>query len=185
MERIADIYCKLLCALMAGGLMLMVALVFGNVVLRYVFNSGITVSEELGRWLFVWITFLGAIVALREHTHLGTDALVSRLPPIGKKVCLVLGHLTMLYISWLVFRGSLEQTKINMDVLAPSSQWPVAVVYSAGLVFSVSGAVMLLLDLWRFFTGQVADDELVMIKESEDVAGLHLPHDEPSRPKTH
>src|SRR5678815_2878573 len=84
-ERIADIYCKLLCALMAGGLMLMVALVFGNVVLRYVFNSGITVSEELGRWLFVWITFLGAIVALREHTHLGTDALVSRLPPAGKK----------------------------------------------------------------------------------------------------
>jgi TRAP-type C4-dicarboxylate transport system permease small subunit len=54
-------------------------------------------------------------------------------------VCLVLGHLIMLYISWLVFRGSLEQTKINMDVLAPSSQWPVAVVYSAGLVFSVSG----------------------------------------------
>ena len=184
-ERIADLYCKLLCALMAGGLMLMVALVFGNVVLRYVFNSGITVSEELGRWLFVWITFLGAIVALREHTHLGTDALVSRLPPIGKKVCLVLGHLIMLYISWLVFRGSLEQTKINMDVLAPSSQWPVAVVYSAGLVFSVSGALMLLLDLWRFFTGRVADDELVMIQESEDAAALHLPPNGPAPAKTH
>ena len=45
----------------------MVVLVFGNVVLRYVFNSGIAVSEELSRWLMVWLTFLGAIVALREH----------------------------------------------------------------------------------------------------------------------
>ena len=54
----------------------MVVLVFGNVVLRYGFNSGITVSEELSRWLFVWLTFLGAIVALREHGHLGTDMLV-------------------------------------------------------------------------------------------------------------
>jgi TRAP-type C4-dicarboxylate transport system permease small subunit len=91
----------------------------------------------------------------------------------------------MLYISWLVFRGSLEQTKINMDVLAPSSQWPVAVVYSAGLVFSVSGALMLLLDLWRFFTGRVADDELVMIQESEDAAALHLPPNGPAPAKTH
>lgn len=172
LERVADLYCKFLCALMAAGLMLMVVLVFGNVVLRYALNSGITVSEEMARWLFVWITFLGAVVALREHAHLGTDALVSRLSPRGKKVCLVVGHVVMLYTSWLVFRGSLEQTRINWDVLAPSSQWPVAVVYAAGLVFSVSGAAMLLLDLWLLFTGRVADDELVMIQESEDAAAL-------------
>ena len=65
----------------------MVVLVFGNVVLRYGFNSGITVSEEVSRWLFVWLTFLGAIVALKEHGHLGSDMLVARLPPRGKKRC--------------------------------------------------------------------------------------------------
>ena len=48
----------------------MVLLVFGNVVLRYGFNSGITVSEEVSRWLFIWGTFMGAIVALREHGRL-------------------------------------------------------------------------------------------------------------------
>ena len=60
-----DRYCRLLdrtIALLPG---LMVVLVFGNVVLRYLANSGITVSEELSRWLFVWMTFLGAIVALK------------------------------------------------------------------------------------------------------------------------
>jgi TRAP-type C4-dicarboxylate transport system permease small subunit len=63
----------------------MAAMVFGNVVLRYVFNSGIAVSEELSRWLFVWMTFLGAVVALKENGHLGTDMLVSRLGRTGKR----------------------------------------------------------------------------------------------------
>jgi hypothetical protein len=39
------------------------------------------------RLLFVWLTFLGAIVALREHGHLGVDILVRRLPNVGKKIC--------------------------------------------------------------------------------------------------
>ena len=43
-------------------------------------TPGITVSEEVSRWLFVYLTFLGAIVALHEHGHLGVDMLVRRLP---------------------------------------------------------------------------------------------------------
>ncbi len=172
-EKTADAFCRALTALMGAMLVLMVVLVFGNVVLRYGFNSSITVSEELGRWLFVWITFLGAVVALREHTHLGTDALLSRLPPGGKKLCLLLGHGTMLYVCWLVFRGSLEQTRINWTVLAPTTQWPMAVVHAAGLAFAVLGALMLLLDLLRLAAGRVADDELVLVQESEDLAALN------------
>ena len=173
MVRVVDAFCRAVTALMAVALMIMVVLVFGNVVLRYVFNSSITVSEEVSRWLFVWITFMGAVVALREHTHLGTDALVSRLPPLGKKVCFALAHLTMLYVCYLVFRGSLEQTRINMDVLAPSTQLPMAVVHAAGVAFSVSAAVMLLLDLWLLVSGRIKEEELVMTQESEDLAALN------------
>jgi TRAP-type transport system small permease protein len=57
-------------------------------------------------------------------------------------------------------------------VLAPSTQLPMAVVHAAGLAFSVSAAVMLLLDLWLLASGQVKDEELVMIQESEDLAAL-------------
>jgi len=80
----------------------MVVLVFGNVVLRYGFNSGISVSEELSRWLFVWLTFMGAIIGLREHAHLGTDMLVGRLGPLGKKVCLVGAYALMLLMCWML-----------------------------------------------------------------------------------
>jgi TRAP-type C4-dicarboxylate transport system permease small subunit len=161
-------YTKALEAVIAVCLAVMVVLVFGNVVLRYAFNSGIAVSEELSRWFFVWLTFLGGIVALREHGHLGTEVLVGRLGARGKKVCLVIGHVLMLLTCWLLFRGALEQTKINWDVSAPSSGASMAWFYAVGLVFSVSAAAILLNDLFKVLTGRVAEADLIMIKESED-----------------
>lgn len=97
-DRILRVYCRALEYVIAGCLVAMVCLVFGNVVLRYVFNSGIAVSEEISRWLFVWLTFLGATVALRDHGHLGTEVLVGRLGPFGKKTCLVAGYALMFLV---------------------------------------------------------------------------------------
>ncbi len=170
MNKFIDTFCRALSALMALALALMVVLVFGNVVLRYGFNSGITVSEELSRWLFVWLTFLGAIVALKEHGHLGSDMLVSRLPVAGKKIVLALGHALMLYITWLLFSGSLAQARINSDVEAPVTGLPMAVLYSAGVVFAVCSGFFLSYELWLMFTGKLSDADLVMVKESEESA---------------
>jgi TRAP-type C4-dicarboxylate transport system permease small subunit len=162
------VYCKALEAVIVVCLALMVLLVFSNVVLRYAFNSGIAVSEELSRWLFVWMTFLGAVVALREHGHLGTEALVSRLGPRGRKACLVAGYILMLGTCWLLFSGSLEQTKINWDVSAPSSGASMAWFYSVGMVFGVSAGAILLNDLVKLLTGHATEADLSLVKESEE-----------------
>ena len=92
MTRIVDGTSKCMRVFIALCMLGMVVLVFGNVVLRYAFNSGITVSEELSRWLFVWLVFVGAVVALRDHAHLGMDSVVSRLPAWGKKACFLLSN---------------------------------------------------------------------------------------------
>lgn len=159
---------QLLVALLAA----MVVLVFGNVVLRYVFNAGITVSEELSRWAFVWLTFLGAVLALRERAHLGTDLLLSRLGPRGRRACLALAQALMLWMTWLMGAGAWAQTLINLDVEAPVTGLPMAVVYGAGVVFAALTAVLLLREAWRTLSGQRPDDELVMVQESEDLAQL-------------
>lgn len=154
-DRVLGGYCKALEIVIAVCLMAMVVLVFGNVVLRYAFNSGISTSEELSRWFFVWLTFLGAVIALREHAHLGTEMVVARLPPAGKKAFLLISYLVMLFICWLLFRGALEQTKINWDVSAPSSGASMAIFYGSGVVFSVSAAAILLNDLVDVLRGRM------------------------------
>ena len=182
MTKVLDIYCRVLEGLMALALLLMVVLVFGNVVLRYAFDSGITVSEEVSRWLFVWLTFLGAVVALKEHGHLGTDMLIGKLGPAGKRVCLVIAQVLMLYVTWLLISGSLQQARINLDVEAPVTGASVAIFYGSGVFFGVSSGLLLLRELWRTLTGQLKDSELVMVQESEDLAALeaHHAHEAPS-----
>ncbi|SDY53468.1 TRAP-type C4-dicarboxylate transport system, small permease component [Variovorax sp. YR634] len=172
MNRWIDRCCAGIEALIAAALAVMVVLVFGNVVLRYGFNSGITLSEEVSRWLFIWMTFLGAVVALKEHGHLGVDMVVQKLPPIGKKICLAIGHVVMLYIVWLLFQGSTAQTRINWDVTAPVTGASMAVVYLSGVVFSVLAAFILVLDLLRLLTGRIAESDLVMVQESEEAVQL-------------
>ena len=159
---------------MLSGLCLaiMVVLVFGNVVLRNTMNSGITVSEELSRWLFVWLTFMGAVVALREHGHLGTDVLVSRLPAAGKKVCLVLAQVAMLYVSWLLLKGSWAQMVINADTEAPVTGASVGIFYASGVLMGGSAIAILLRDLLRTLFVPLSDNELVMVQESEELAAL-------------
>ena len=176
MKSALDAFCKWLSGLSALLLALMVLLVFGNVVLRYALNSGITVSEEVSRWLFVWLTFLGAVVAIHDNGHLGTDMLISRLGPRGRRVCLVLAQVAMLYVTWLLFSGSLAQARINWDVEAPVTGASMAIFYGSGVVFAVAAAVLLAYQLWRTASGRSSDDELVMVQESEDLAQVEALH---------
>ncbi|HEU0199301.1 MAG TPA: TRAP transporter small permease [Burkholderiaceae bacterium] len=168
MSKIVEGYFSLLKFLIALCLAIMVVLVFGNVVLRYAFNQGITLSEEISRWLFVYLTFLGAIIAMREHGHLGVDMFVKRLPPLGKKTCLITSQLLMLFAVWLLLQGSWKQTLINLDVTAPASGLSMGIFYGVGIIFSISTGLILLYDLYRVLTGKVRDEDLVMVKESEE-----------------
>jgi TRAP-type C4-dicarboxylate transport system permease small subunit len=163
----------------AACLFLMVVLVFGNVVLRYGFNSGITVSEELSRWLFVWLTFVGAVVALRDHAHLGMDSVVSRLPAWGKKACFILSNALMLYCVYLFFAGSWAQTRINIGNMAPATGLSFGwFYYSVGVVFSVMAAALLLRNVWQAVTGRLSEHELIQVRESEDKAKEEFVHQE-------
>lgn len=172
MDRTIQSLSRLLEYLIAGALALMVVLVFGNVVMRYAFNSGITVSEEVSRWLFIWGTFLGALVALRERAHLGVDMLVGRLPPAGRKACMLVTHVLMLVILGMLFKGALDQSRINWDVAAPTTGWSMAIVHLAAVVFAAVASLILANDLVRFLRGQMPDAELVMVQESEEAAQL-------------
>jgi len=154
----------LIVALMAS----MALLVFGNVVLRYGFNSGITASEEIARLLFVWLTFLGAIVAMGEKTHLGVDTLVRRLPPFGKRLCLIVSDLLILACCSIVAVGGWRQAVVNINNISPVTGIPNAWLYAGAILASLGIAGYVLHSLWRSLTGNLSDEALIQVAESEE-----------------
>lgn len=158
--------------LLAIFLALMCILVFGNVVLRYVFNTGITWSEEMARFLFIWITFLGAIVALKDNEHLGVDLLIKKLPPALKKGVYVLSHLLILYCLWLVLDGSWKMTILNADAYAPATGLPMSYVYGIGVVMSIGMGAIVLYNVLRVLLGKARESSLRMSRESEELTLL-------------
>lgn len=168
MNRFVDLYFTALKVIVAICLMIMVILVFGNVVLRYGFSSGITIAEEMSRWAFVWLTFIGGAVALRENTHLGMDTVVSRLPLWGKKLCFVLSHLIMLVCVLTFLIGSWRQTRININIGAPATDFSMAWFYGVGGFFAIMAILILGYNLYALISGRLGDNKLIQVKESED-----------------
>lgn len=167
-DRFIDHLCKLIKIIMVVFLAVMVVLVFGNVVLRYGFNSGLAVSDELSRWLFVWITFMGAVVAMREGTHLGTDTLISRLSVRGQKICFVIANLLMLFCCGLLAKGAWQIVGMNMATKSPVMELSEGLFYGCGIFAAIAGALMILFKMWRLGTGQLQDAELIGVRESEE-----------------
>lgn len=177
MSRLLTVYCRALEAICALLMAAMVVLVFGNVVLRYFFSTGWLISEELSRWMFVWMVFMGAVVVMRERGHMGTDMVVVRLPAWAQRLCLLASQLIILYITWLMFSGSWSQVLVNSETLAPVSGLPVSIFYFAGVLFAVSTLFIVLHQFWLTVTRRLSDAELVMLPESEEIAHIALPAD--------
>ncbi|PYE90051.1 TRAP transporter small permease [Phyllobacterium leguminum] len=168
MKAVADWLQKITEWTMAATLAVMVVLVFGNAAGRYLFNSGLAASEEISRLAFVWLIFLGAVVAVRERAHVGVDMLVRLLPRAGRLACMVVTNALILYALWLFAEGSWQQTVIGLQSKSPVTGVPLAAFSAAGLVAAVAMGVLFALDLIRALTGRLSDDELVQVRESAD-----------------
>ncbi|QPT40409.1 2,3-diketo-L-gulonate TRAP transporter small permease protein yiaM [Oligella ureolytica] len=166
MQKITNLYFKLLKVSIVSCLVVMVIMVFTNVVMRYVFNSGLAISEELSRWAFVWLIFLGAILVLHENAHLGVDIFLQKVSRPVKKALLILSKLIMLVLTVLILDGSIEQTMLNLDALAPASGISQSWLFGVGIIFAVSTFFVLLYQLYCLIKTPSADIDSVMTKAS-------------------
>lgn len=91
------------------GLMMIVmfVLVFTNVVTRYCFGFSIATAEEVSTFLMIWVTYLGAGLALREGRHASIDILQDMLGERARLVLrTVLGLLLIVFFALLVWYGA-------------------------------------------------------------------------------
>ncbi|SDJ69228.1 MULTISPECIES: TRAP transporter small permease [Paenibacillus] len=153
----------------ALALSLMAILVFGNVVLRYLFNSGITWSEEMARFLFIWLVLLGAVIAFKENSHLGVDMLVKRLSKPLKKIVFIISNVILLAVIYLVVEGSWKITLLNAGSTAPATGLPLTLIYGTGIIMGIGMGLIIIFKLYRVLFANEDVNKYMQIHESEEI----------------
>lgn len=141
--------------------------VFLNVILRYIFDSGLTWSEEISRYFFVWLVFLGAIAALKDKMHLGVDLVVKALPRNAQKVVFVISNALVLYILWIVVDGSWKMTVLNMNSTGPATGMPLSYLFGIGVVAGVWMMAIIIVSVYKALKGET--DDFTAIQSAEDL----------------
>ena len=147
------LYVQVLKAVVILLALAMIVMVFGNFVLRYAFESGIAVSEEIARWALVWSGFIGATVTLIEKRHMAVTGFLESLPAPVAKALLLIAQALCLGASAFFAVGAWDQVILNMAMVGPITGWPMGLtLYGAGLFFAVHAVPIIawqMVQLWR------------------------------------
>jgi C4-dicarboxylate transporter DctQ subunit len=142
--------------LIAFLLAAMTAVTFAQVVARYGFNYSFSWALELTTVLFAWMIFLGIPYGVRVGSHIGVDALVKMMGPVGGRITGAVAALLCMAYAAILLVGSWQYVAkmygidIDMEDL-PIAQWiPRAIlVLSFGLLLLRFAQVF-----WRLVTGR-------------------------------
>ena len=171
-QRLSGLILRLLDIILASLLAAMALMVFVNVVMRYTMNSGLPLSDELSRFAFVWLTFIGAVVVHHHRQHMGMETAVALFDRRGRMVLMGVSDLAILGCAGILMHGTWKQLPINASMSAPVSGLSMAWVYGIGL-FTGAGIILITLErLARLFTGRMTDAELARFGgEMDDAPG--------------
>ena len=122
---------ELLCAL---GCLVLVGVSFAGVIFRYAFNNSLVWSEELARYLFIWLIFLGAAIGVRERNHIAFDLFGSSLGPRGGQALEWLVRVATLAFAASLIVPGWRFVVVGMSNASPALEIPMGWVYLAPVV---------------------------------------------------
>lgn len=131
----------------------MALIVANQVFFRYALNQSLFWSEELARYLLVWLTFLGATVAYRRKVHPGIDVLFTRMAPAVQKASAVLTHVaSMALFAVMILYGYQFAYFVRLQI-SPALYLPKWIILSiiplSGVILMIHGVTFLLNELKR------------------------------------
>lgn len=122
--------------------------VFLQVVFRYVFNSPLHWSEEMARFLMIWVVLLAAAIGIKRHSHFSVDILVKKFP---EKVQKGLQFILELFLFVLIFDvmiiNGVALTKLTIRQISPALHISMSYVYSSVLAGGILSCLYILEDL--------------------------------------
>ena len=177
LKALVDAVIRVLEVVMVICMVVMLVMVFGNVMLRLFFNTGIDLSEEIPRFAFVWMTFLGAIVGMHRRAHLGVDIVVQALPVLGRKVCWGISQAIMLICCLYIVYGTWLQHDIIEGNASPVAQISMLWVLGVSYVTGTAIAFICASNLLRLLAGKVTEDELIDVHEEGMSEAIEAEHE--------
>jgi TRAP-type C4-dicarboxylate transport system permease small subunit len=119
-----------------SGVMLagMVIIVFSNVIARYFLNASIAWSDEVSRFMFIWLVFIGAVVAYMRNDHLGLDILIKYLPKKASQTLVLIADLLVLFALVVLLNGGIQMTADSFASgwVSSAVQLPYGYIYLVG-----------------------------------------------------
>lgn len=140
-------------------------IVFVQVVLRYLFNTSLIWSEEIARYLIIWVILVGSSIAVREKAHASVDVVVSFLPSLPKKIfSIIINLIGVIFCIALIWSGSVTVSNvIEYGNVTPSLGIPMAIPYLAlpvgGLLMLYRFLQLLIDDFKNLKTGSLSTEE--------------------------
>ena len=104
-----------------------------QVFFRYVMKGSLSWSEELARYLMVWVSFVGASIGVKRSAHVGVELAVSALPKNIQKITNYIAIIISIIFCIVVFNASLGilQRQITGNQISPAMRIPMWWVYAA------------------------------------------------------
>ena len=118
--------CVLLAALLVSVML--------QVISRYVFHSPLPWTDEVSRFLLVWLTFIAAAWVMSERMHVTVDVAVARLGVRTTAFIDSIATAIVVVASGVIMAAGVTLARHTADVLAPATQLPMPILYSAGVV---------------------------------------------------
>jgi len=121
LKKVRVALCRMLEAVLVLTVTALVLVVLWGVLTRYVFGKQADWSEELARFLLIWISLLGGAVAFGEKAHLGVDYFVSKFDPTARRFITAIGQLIILFFAVTIFMiGGSSIVANNIGQQAPA-----------------------------------------------------------------
>lgn len=114
----------------------MTLLIFVQVVMRYVFNNSLSWSEELARYVFIWLIYIGISYGCKLRKHIKIDAALYLFPKKARPYVVLIGDLLFIvfavYITYTGFNYAMAQ--IQYDMRSPALKIPFQYIYLSTVV---------------------------------------------------
>jgi TRAP-type C4-dicarboxylate transport system permease small subunit len=138
-KKILDKLEKVLLLCIGFLLAVMVVTIFYQVVLRYVFHSANTWSEELARYSVMWIVMLGSPIATRRHKHITVTLFIEKISVWPRRALQLFMYIGMLIFLVVFFRAGLIMTINGTKQFSPGLYLNMGIMYFSTII----GAVLL------------------------------------------